>query len=586
MRSTPSILIYIMYIWAFFFSGCNGIEDHETRLSSGIKILGNDVYGFGQQGRSAGKTAFQTGDRILFFSDGTTSPDGCILTFDGKEWVPEKPFGPNGNRKMRYTAVFPVMDTDGEGLFGKEQLYESSGKTLKDVLFCQDSCAYGNVIRLKFRHRFSRIDFNTDSQLSEKVTGMICKTAGIESFCPITGNIIYSRDCHESELHGSEENTYSFIIPPSPAGETPPVELSLTGSGQSICQTTVENITFKEGTAYSCNLKSKGSGRGIYTAEDFIAFTHLINGEAYDDRKLEEFGETADGITTYRLKSDIAFSEEESARIMGIGINYKMNKAFSDIFDGEGHTLSGIRLNRKLNGYSNYGVFGDIAPDGIVRNLNVCNISYTQNGKIAYVGLLAGINRGKIHNCTLQNGSMELTDANQYSGFIAYNQGDVFNCLAENVTISTDDAKDPAAGLVRTNAGNILNCGIGHASFKSPENGAHLCFENKKNIQNCYVYGPEGKYNALCFNTWETSYMAYCYLPDTYKKDFIGNDHNSAYEFILRYDSRTFVLEEGGRKLHEKLNEWIGSTGASAYPELEFCRWKQGDTRPATFILP
>ena len=232
MRSTPSILIYIMYIWAFFFSGCNGIEDHETRLSSGIKDSGKRRLRL----RPARQICRQ--DRV---SD--RRPDSVLQRRNHKSgrlhphvrrerMGLKKPFGPNGNGKMRYTAVFPVMDTDGEGLFGKKQLYESSGKTLKDVLFCQDSCAYGNVIRLKFRHRFSRIDFNTDSQLSEKVTGMICKTAGIESFCPITGNIIYSRDCHESELHGSEENTYSFIIPPSPAGETPPVELSLTGSGK------------------------------------------------------------------------------------------------------------------------------------------------------------------------------------------------------------------------------------------------------------------------------------------------------------------------------------------------------------------
>lgn len=67
---------------------------------------------------------------------------------------------------------------------------------------------------------------------------------------------------------------------------------------------TVAARAYKRGTLYQCNIKEEKNGAGIYTADDFIAFTNLINQNTYEGRSLDEFREdNGDGTYTYYLKT-------------------------------------------------------------------------------------------------------------------------------------------------------------------------------------------------------------------------------------------------------------------------------------------
>ena len=75
---------------------------------------------------------------------------------------------------------------------------------------------------------------------------------------------------------------------------------------------------------------------------------------------------------------------------------FAINK-FAGIFDGQGHTISGIYLKNQM-GYQ--GFFGQVEPTGIVRNFNLKNSYFCNDGdkKLAMLGSVAGEFRGKLEN--------------------------------------------------------------------------------------------------------------------------------------------------------------------------------------------
>ncbi len=68
--------------------------------------------------------------------------------------------------------------------------------------------------------------------------------------------------------------------------------------------------------------------------------------------------------------------------------------AFSGIFDGQGHTISGIYIDDKEQ--ENVGLFGVTAPDAVIKNLGVTD-SYIAGKE--NVGAICGNNEGVIVNC-------------------------------------------------------------------------------------------------------------------------------------------------------------------------------------------
>ena len=68
--------------------------------------------------------------------------------------------------------------------------------------------------------------------------------------------------------------------------------------------------------------------------------------------------------------------------------------AFAGIFDGQGHSISGLFINDKT--LDNAGLFGAIASEAVVKNLGVVD-SYISGGK--NVGAICGQSEGKIENC-------------------------------------------------------------------------------------------------------------------------------------------------------------------------------------------
>ncbi len=136
-----------------------------------------------------------------------------------------------------------------------------------------------------------------------------------------------------------------------------------------------------------------------------------------------------------------------------------MIPTFGGIFDGCGHAINGLRLDETG---SAIGLFRYLQQGAVVRNL-VLSGSVCPEGSQCNVGMLAGVNYGKITNC-----------------FVA---GSIVG-------------KEAVGGIVGSNeaAGEIRRC-----SSKATVNGEHyvggICGKNSGTLNNCINYGKVNAYS-------------------------------------------------------------------------------------------
>ena len=161
--------------------------------------------------------------------------------------------------------------------------------------------------------------------------------------------------------------------------------------------------------------------------------------------------------TYFKLMNDIAYpyatdwdaadSQENNFTRIGTGPEF-----FSGTFDGQGHTISGIRI------YSSdlcQGLFGCI-NEGCVRNVTLADVRIT--GKYNVAGI-AGANGGTIENCHVTaNVLIGATGNNpsRHGGIAGYNHGTVDGCTSS----ATLSQAQECGGIVgcNENDNNVKNC--------------------------------------------------------------------------------------------------------------------------------
>ena len=204
-------------------------------------------------------------------------------------------------------------------------------------------------------------------------------------------------------------------------------------------------------------------------------------------RTIEELYNIRDDLTAkYVLMNDIDLT---SATAKGgdwdfegrgwnpIGSNdiYAADKTFSGVFDGNGYSIIGMRIDTNESQPQgskeiNAGLFSSVS--GEVKNLNLidCSISaYGSNG--TYVGILAAKNIGKISNCTVSGNSTG--ESPSYGG------------------------ESYAGGMIGINIGIIQNCGSSvnvnvkgtNYSYAGGIAAYNYGIENSVAIQNCFNKG-------------------------------------------------------------------------------------------------
>lgn len=561
----------IILIFLCLTIGCTE-EQCFTPVGNHVVITGNRLQDTGRS--SEEKNTLEEGDRISFFSQGGIEANNVPLTYSHGEWQHDNTLKWNESGETALlTAYYPYAAS------GITDFYENG--QLKDILYTHQEAGYGKRITLQFGHLFSKVTFEAGEKLNQQIQHIdFTPSVQIESLDPLTREItLTDTPAPTFRLTNQPDGIYAFLIPPS---ENASIRITFT-TGQGEQTLTTSPQTFESGRQYHYHFITKEKEAGIYTAEDFIAFTHLINGMEYEGRSLDEFGIQESGVTTYYLRNDITFSEEESKLVRPIGIKSRKSGksvAFENIFDGQGHCLSSLHQIMTPQDISHHGLFSDIASTAIIKNLTIKDYAYAKPSSIDYYfyeGVLAGYNEG----------------------------GDIINCHIQSCTIGNDNA-GYAGGITAINEGCILNSSVSDIHFLGNNKiSGGLCYENKNSIVNCYAtqcdFDNSIMAGGLCYNSSGNGELINCYLhtspPKTTKfgaftntagtnlalsQCYYAEDSNfkPVYDGSINLDyihtfTPDFIVTDTGQSLLDALNDWVDNN-QKAYDN-QLLHWQAGD---------
>lgn len=142
---------------------------------------------------------------------------------------------------------------------------------------------------------------------------------------------------------------------------------------------------------------------------------------------------------TVTLTEDIDLSGREFAPI----------PTFGGVFDGNGHTISGMSLNQEG---SVLGLFRYIQEGGVVKNLSVTG-ELAPAGTAGKIGGIAGINCGSIRGCTFTG---SISGAAIVGGIAGVNEttGQISTCTVQGVIT----AEHFTGGIAGQNLGSVIKC--------------------------------------------------------------------------------------------------------------------------------
>lgn len=262
-----------------------------------------------------------SGSQILLNASGSLQINNKTLTYIGNQWKAENDLKWNDETGSTHvTALYPVYSNSA---YTKEDLYKSN--SLEDILYVKDEFPSGTSISLYFKHLFSLLTIHLDEELQNGFQKMeITCPAVVSAIAPESAEIAlaYNETHITSITQASSSGNYSFIVPPV---ENITITIDIQTDGKKYT-TQLESKSFIGNQEYTYNLKTSEKTPGIVTAEDWIAFSQLINHKnltEYNGKTLKDFGKTVDGVTTYYLLNDIDFEGVDCTKLEHIGLNSK-----------------------------------------------------------------------------------------------------------------------------------------------------------------------------------------------------------------------------------------------------------------------
>lgn len=536
-----------------------------------VSITGNSMCGFSNKSsRAATISQIQENGKIMFYSTGGIIADGDILTLENGLWTGLKndKWDTSGN-DASIAAYYPVINTAAD-------LYSGNGE-LQDMVWCKTTAKLGDNVNLSFSHMFAKLVINIESELNDTVkdvkVNIPSKISGIDFY---TGELSFEEDGNaDVTFEKNAEGKYEIFIPKSNDCR---ISLEITCNNGKKYNSLINNKVYNSGYEYICNVKFNN---GIYTTEDFIAFTHLINNYltsgdedyTYNGKTLSDFYVMQDGKRVFNLYNDLSFTDDEASLIKQIGFS-KYN--FDDIFNGNNHILDGITLNDNETIENYCGIFRNVGTNGIIKNLIINNINLSSSStKYKFGSLFVGHNNGLINNCHIMSGKMYLNNDNRYGGLNFTNDGIIINCSISNLSLS--NTKGVLGIFACQNNSTIINCLINNNINKKADgiSSSVISVNNKGCLYNIFVNGYKSGYYGICYNN--TAYYDNCILPIEYKNQY--SESSTLTKVVKFYED----LDAEKQNIVDSLNEWIDVEGKELYPTLTFRRWTTDPTQKVIF---
>ena len=172
-----------------------------------------------------------------------------------------------------------------------------------------------------------------------------------------------------------------------------------------------------------------------------------------------------------------SYAAGEGWNPIGYMINMGPRQAFQGNFDGDGHTITNLSMNRPNENY--IALFG--YNSGTIENIGIENCNISGNN---YVSGVVATNNGRIYN-SYSTGS--ISGNNYISGIVALNVSTtVSNCYST----SSVSGNSQVGGIVGDNYGTVSNCySIGLVSG-STQVGGIVGTNNRTTIKDCVALNP------------------------------------------------------------------------------------------------
>ena len=295
------------------------------------------------------------------------------------------------------------------------------------------------------------------------------------TWTPITYNITYnlaggSVASANPATYNIETPTFTLANPAAPIGYT---FAGWTGTGLDAATTTVTVAQGSTGDrSYTATWTDvwgiAGGANGTEEHPYIITNTAgldllatLVNGGNYFIGNFFKLG--ADITYTHTTDWNDATSTESNYTAIGGRIN-NQNKYFRGTFDGQGHTVSGIRIYKGGNTDADkyQGLFGHIGEYGMVKNVTLADSRITSKG---YTGGIAGnTDHSSVENCHVAATVAlyaNVISAQDFGGIVGNHSGTVSGCTsAATVSNNGKSSCSDYGGIVgiNTSYSTIENC--------------------------------------------------------------------------------------------------------------------------------
>src|SRR6266545_3716634 len=133
--------------------------------------------------------------------------------------------------------------------------------------------------------------------------------------------------------------------------------------------------------------------------------------------------------------------------------NFTPIQNFAGLLDGQGQTIANVTIASTAQ---NVGLFGSIGSAGVVRNLNLADVTVSGLGS-QFVGTLAGTNAGTISNVSASDVAVSVGSNGNGGGLVGLNSGTITNGFATGDVIGAAGTNGftTLGGLAAMNLGSI-----------------------------------------------------------------------------------------------------------------------------------
>lgn len=211
----------------------------------------------------------------------------------------------------------------------------------------------------------------------------------------------------------------------------------------------------------------------IYTARNTVAVTVVAARYIRSAEDLASINNSAEALAEhYVMVKDIDLTDYLKDNNDGCGwkaIGYYQDgvsgqeetMAFRGVFDGNGHTVSGLYMNwsgEQVANAFNAGLFGYTSTSAEIKNLCVKGSENNDYTVRSFSGVICGANNGIIRNCIADCTVTPVSGVQMIGAFVGRNNGSIYNSYAVGSVEAIADTSKIGAFVGENASGEIYNC--------------------------------------------------------------------------------------------------------------------------------